>query len=287
MLENPVYMGIVRWAGEDYPGVHEPIVSSELFFEVQRVMHGRTTRSGFTEAHEFAYRGLMTCACCGCSITAEIKKGKYIYYRCTGMRDRKCPGMQTVREEVLTSQFASLLEGLVLSPENLEALKIALKESLADEAEMRRANMERIASESAVIRAKLERMYLDRMDDRVSEEVYQSLRSKLQSKLAGYTVQMEALDKTEGSYYDLGLRLLELAQTAPLRFIHADGPTRHSILLELLEKAELKERKVQVWLKEPFDTLLQRNAERLENGGENAKNEDWYSGRDSNPRPSP
>ncbi len=287
MLENPVYMGIVRWSGEDYPGIHEPIVSPELFHEVQRVMHGRTTRSGFTVAHEFAYRGLMTCAFCGCSITAELKKGKYIYYRCTGMRDKKCPGMQMVREEVLTDQFASLLDGLVLSSENLEALKTALKESLADEAEMRRANMERIASESATIRAKLERMYLDRMDDRVSEEVYQSLRTKLQSELAGLDVQMHALDKAECSYYDLGLKLLELAQTATLRFIHADGPTRHSILLELLDRAELKERKVQVWLKEPFDTLLQRNVERLANGPEMAQEEDWYSGRDSNPRPSP
>lgn len=287
MLENPVYMGIVRWSGEDYPGIHEPIVSPELFHEVQRVMHGRTTRSGFTVAHEFAYRGLLTCGFCGCSITAEIKKGKYIYYRCTGMRDKSCPGKQTVREEVLTDQFASLLDGLVLSPENLEALKKALKESLADEAEMRRANMERIASESATIRAKLERMYLDRMDDRVSEEVYQSLRTKLQSELAGLDVQMHALDRAECSYYDLGLRLLELAQTAPLRFIHADSQTRHSILLELLDRAELRERKVQVWLKEPFDTLLQRNVERLAQSGENTKNEDWYSGRDSNPRPPP
>ncbi len=287
MLENPVYMGIVRWSGEDYPGVHEPIVSAELFYEVQRVMHGRTTRSGFTVAHEFAYRGLMTCAFCGCSITAEIKKGKYIYYRCTGMRDKQCPGMQMVREEALTDQFASLLEGLVLSGENLESLKTALKESLADEAEMRRANMERIASESATIRAKLERMYLDRMDDRVGEEVYQSLRIKLQSELAGLDVQMHALDKAECSYYDLGLRLLELAQTAPLRFIHADGPTRHSILLELLDRAELKDRKVQVRLKEPFDTLLQRNVVRLANGPEMALEEDWYSGGDSNPRSSP
>jgi site-specific DNA recombinase len=287
MLENPVYMGIVRWSGEDYPGIHEPIVSPELFHEVQRVMHGRTTRSGFTVAHEFAYRGLMTCAFCGCSITAEIKKGKYIYYRCTGMRDKKCPGMQVVREEVLTEQFASLLEGLVLSEENLESLKIALKESLADEAEMRRANMERIASESASIRAKLERMYMDRIEDKVSEAVYDSLRKKLTSELAGLDVQMHALDKAEGSYYDLGLKLLELAQTAPLRFLHADSDTRHSILLELLDRAELKERKVQVWLKEPFDTLLQRNVERLAQGPETALEEDWYSRRDSNPRSSP
>lgn len=287
MLENPVYMGIVRWSGQDYPGIHEPIVSVDLYNQVQLVMHGRTTNAGFSTTHSFPYRGLMTCAHCGCSITAEIKKGKYIYYRCTGMRDKQCPGMKMVREEALTEQFASLLDGLTLSAENLARLNVALRESLADEAEMRRANMERIASESAVIRAKLERMYMDRLDDKVSETVYESLRKKLQSELAGLDVQMHALDKAEDSYFDLGLKLLELAQTAPLRFLNADSATRHSILLELLDRAELRERKVQVWLKEPFDTLLQRNVERLKNGAANALEEDWYSGWDSNPRSSP
>lgn len=287
MLENPVYMGIVRWSGEDYLGIHEPIVPPSLFHEVQTVMHGRTTNAGFSATHAFPYRGLMTCALCGCNITAEIKKSKYVYYRCTGMRDRKCPGMKVVREELLTEQFASLLQGLVLSPENLEGLRTALRESLADEAEMRRANMERISAESSAIRAKLERMYLDRMDDKVSESVYDSLRRKMTSELAGLDVQMHALDQAEGSFYDLGLKLLELAQTAPLRFLHADPDTRHSILLELLDRAELKERKVQVWLKEPFDTVLQRNVERLSKGPEMALEKDWYSGWDSNPRSPP
>jgi site-specific DNA recombinase len=28
--------------------------------------------------------GLLKCALCGCTMTAEKKKGKYVYYRCTG-----------------------------------------------------------------------------------------------------------------------------------------------------------------------------------------------------------
>lgn len=130
MLDNPLYMGIVRWNGEQFPGSHDPIVTVELFEQVQVVMHGRKTRAGFAPKRNFAYRGLMKCAYCGCSITAEIKKEKYVYYRCTGMRDKNCPGMKMVREEALTEQFASLLEGLTLSDENMESLKTALRESL-------------------------------------------------------------------------------------------------------------------------------------------------------------
>lgn len=33
---------------------------------------------------EIAFRGRMTCKHCGCAMTGERKKGKYVYYRCTG-----------------------------------------------------------------------------------------------------------------------------------------------------------------------------------------------------------
>lgn len=286
MLENPLYMGVVRWDGETSAGVHEPIVPPEVFATVQEVMHGRATNRGFG-GRTFPYRGLMTCAYCGCSITAELKKGRYVYYRCTGMRDRKCPGMKTTGEQKLTDQFARLLNGLVLSEERLEDLKEALRASFQEETTRQNATRRAIAGRIAEIRVKLERMYLDRIDDRVSEDVYDSLRAKLSKELAELEVRQGAFSKAEGSYQDLGLALLELAQTAPIRFICAEADTKRNILLELVERAELKDGIVQVWLNEPFDTLLRQNVFRTENPLKEGESENWYSRRDSNPRSSP
>jgi hypothetical protein len=42
--------------------------------------------------------GLLTCGRCGRSMTAEKKKGKYVYYRCTSHRGT-C-GNAYIREEV-------------------------------------------------------------------------------------------------------------------------------------------------------------------------------------------
>ncbi|MER8613162.1 zinc ribbon domain-containing protein [Mesorhizobium sp. M1216] len=52
----------------------------------------------------------MTCARCGCAVVAEIKKGKYIYYHCTGHSDKGRGGYaecrrKYVREEVLEEAF--------------------------------------------------------------------------------------------------------------------------------------------------------------------------------------
>jgi hypothetical protein len=46
---------------------------------------------------------LLTCARCGCMMTAELKKGKYVYYRCTGFKGR-C-GNTYIREEALSELF--------------------------------------------------------------------------------------------------------------------------------------------------------------------------------------
>ncbi len=48
MLKHPVYVGLVRWAGEVYEGRHEAIISLELWRQVQRQLesprHGRIKR---------------------------------------------------------------------------------------------------------------------------------------------------------------------------------------------------------------------------------------------------
>ena len=41
ILRNPIYVGRFRWAGTEYPGVHQPTVSRQLFESVQQRLDGR------------------------------------------------------------------------------------------------------------------------------------------------------------------------------------------------------------------------------------------------------
>ena len=60
----------------------------------------------------------MSCAHCGCALGAEKKKGKYVYYHCTGNKG-KC-GEPWVREEEFSQQFGEALKELHFDPEVLE-----------------------------------------------------------------------------------------------------------------------------------------------------------------------
>lgn len=48
---------------------------------------------------------MLKCSECGCTVTAEVKKGKYIYYHCTGSQKKCSQKPIYIREEELEKQF--------------------------------------------------------------------------------------------------------------------------------------------------------------------------------------
>jgi site-specific DNA recombinase len=103
MLKNPFYIGRFIWRGVEYGGKHEPIVSPELFQRAQDAFAGRNKPK--YRKHNFAFAGLLRCAHDGCTVTTELQKGRYIYYRCSQGRG-KC-SLPYMREEVLLSAWVS------------------------------------------------------------------------------------------------------------------------------------------------------------------------------------
>lgn len=117
VLRTSVYCGEYEWGGQTHQGVHTPIVSRELWQRVQERLAGRYTAKLRTAKHDFAFSGLIKCGHCGCALVGDIKKGKYVYYRCTGYK-QKC-GEPYTRESVLEAQFTGLLRQLHFDDEML------------------------------------------------------------------------------------------------------------------------------------------------------------------------
>lgn len=127
MLNNPYYCGLFespRGSGKWYKTKHKPIITREVFEEVQRrlVIHPKT----WPGTNEFDYTKTLKCGGCGSGITAQekIKKAKngnqhrYVYYFCTKFRDPKCEQKYT-REEALVEQLENLIDQIPV--EKIEA----------------------------------------------------------------------------------------------------------------------------------------------------------------------
>jgi len=52
----------------------------ELFDKVQEVMAEKAGKRIRKQIHHWAFQGMLTCGHCGCALTAEIQKERYIYY---------------------------------------------------------------------------------------------------------------------------------------------------------------------------------------------------------------
>jgi len=121
LLQNPFYYGIFEYPVKSnnwYTGKHVPLITKELFDQVQQ----QTVRSVIRgESKEFAFTKLMTCGLCGSGITADEKfkklvKGgvsRHVYYKCTRVRDKECK-CGYINEEDLIKQFENLMDTISL-----------------------------------------------------------------------------------------------------------------------------------------------------------------------------
>jgi site-specific DNA recombinase len=92
ILTNPFYTGVIVWNGVQYPGNHEPIISPELFEQVQEVLRlhfgGRTRK----RIHDHYLRGSLFCDACNYRWSdgfANGNGGRYRYFFCMGRHNRR------------------------------------------------------------------------------------------------------------------------------------------------------------------------------------------------------
>ena len=122
ILDNTFYYGSFEYpkgSGQWYQGKHEPIITKELYDEVQTQLKGNELKTRTDK--EFAFTKLMTCGLCGSGISADekykkLKNGKFnthIYYGCTKAKDKNCK-CGYINETDLIKQLQDLVDTIKL-----------------------------------------------------------------------------------------------------------------------------------------------------------------------------
>ena len=168
ILRKRLYTGDFDWDGKTYPGTHEPLVTRECWERVQELLDTRAESKTRKVKHEFGYAGLVRCGHCGCLMVGEIKKGRYVYYHCTGNRG-KC-GEPYTPQKVLADAFAAILREFVIPRPVLDWLGDAALESDRTERAARDQTVKQWRSRYDQIQSRIEMMYDDKLDGRISQE---------------------------------------------------------------------------------------------------------------------
>ena len=113
ILRNPLYTGKVFYRGEIYPGLHEPIVTEEIFQQAKEIIARNRQERGVSKNTKLSalLGGLLRCKDCGAAMSyTYTQKGnrKYLYYICLDAAKRG-------RKSCLTrSVTAGKIEGATL-----------------------------------------------------------------------------------------------------------------------------------------------------------------------------
>lgn len=272
-------MGEFEWKGKTYEGKHEALVSRELWERVQGILDRKQGRPRGSRNNGFAFSGLITCGLCGCALSAQIKKERYVYYHCTGYKG-KC-GEPYVREEVLNEAFASVLEQIALEDVVVEWVKDALRQSHADEKRFHDESVDRLQTQYELLQNRIDRMYLDRLDGRIDIGFFERMAEGRRKEQRETLQAIEQHQTANHDYISEGTKLLELAQRAHVAFKEGSPVEKKRLLSVVLSNSSWKDAKLSVTFRQPFDLLVKTpktNPGRKHSlSGDPVHSEKWYA----------
>ena len=284
MLRTRTYTGEFDWKGETYNGIHTPIISKDLWDKVQEILDNRHKNKNRKIKHSFPFSGLITCGHCGCLMVGELKKGKYVYYHCTGWKG-KCPEPYT-REEILEKEFLNNLKALEIDEKVLELIINALKSSHKDEKTFHNEAITRLQGELTRIQGRIDAMYEDKLDGRISQDFFDRKSQEWKKELERILESIHAHQNANHNYLDEGIKLLEMASNAHTTFIEQSQSEKRRLVAGFFEKSSWKEGKLSVKFRQPFELIAVSNSENSNKQAlsvsANGLNEKWLGDLDSN-----
>ena len=242
IINNPTYVGKIRWRDKVFDGVHEPLVDEFTFAKAQAIMRERgehAKRRG--NASDFILSGLLRCGKCGkayIGMSANGNGGRYHYYACSGRQKygpKACDGERLPREKIedaVINQLAALYR-------DEQVIGDALTRANAD-AERRRPEFERrlVSITAEITRAEqaLERYYEAFEQGKLTAERCEDRLARLQSRLDDLRVQEAELSLAAPHEAAQAATAAEVAEIANvLEAVASEGdPRKAKALLQLL-----------------------------------------------------
>lgn len=258
-LKNPFYYGEMKCKGKLYPHKYAPLITKELFDQVQKVKQSWNKRPFQYAAKPYLFRGLLSCADCGCAITFETSKG-IVYGHCTnGKRKHQPKEVLWPKEWEIEHQVIALLKGLSLPEKVVPELVQQLRDDHKKKNEYHERVMSKLKLEYDKLENRIEKMYEDKLDGGITQEKYDNKLSEYKKIQEDLLLQMERHSKADETYYIEAGKLLELAQRAYKIYESSKLEEKKELLRYLLQNSKLDGKKLVPTLQMPFDTILTAN----------------------------
>ena len=251
ILKNPIYYGEFDWKGKRHHGNHEPIISRHLFDEVQKVFE--RTNHPKESKRNLAFSGLLKCGKCGCSMTPEMHKGKYVYYRCTQHRGR-CDNVY-VREEALSELLGESVLRIRIDEETVLWIRKALEESHRDKIVFHNQAINSLQKRYNRLQSMIDRAYEDKLTGAIPLELWERKSAEWNDEMSNIQAEIERHQNASMDYVATGVQILELAKKAYDLYLAQNNFERRKLLNILLLNCTFYRGILCPVYRKPFDIL--------------------------------
>lgn len=276
VLKAPFYTGKFYFNGILYEGSQEPLVSEDLFDQVQKVFAQRSRPRPSVNFDKFPYRGFLKCEVCGCAITATRKKG-HNYYYCTNRRNLCEQHKSYLREDYIESIVGKVFEHITfdkkIAEKSLEMYLATLKNKQTENEADKQKTLEIIDTLKEKKEILIDLLLNKKIDQEAYDKRFNKVKSEikdLEKKLSVKNVKdLETLCNYVGTIKETGISMKEV-------FYDGDDEVKRELLKSLCWNLTIKDRKVaSVQYKMPWKLF--------ENVSKSRDVSKWLGDRDSNP----
>ena len=252
MLKNPFYIGLMRIqkTGQVFEGNHEPLISKQLFDDVQAIREGRF--SAAVIKNDFLFRKTVACALCGYSLIGERQKG-HVYYRC---HRTECPATG-IREEAIQMAVQEALERLTFTQDEQNYLRSRIAVLKANWITEKEKQMTALSVQSVKITERLNRLTDLFLDGSLDRALFEEKKQALFGERRGITVALESVHNNRAIPEELE-RFVELAGNALLLYESALPDKKRRIVQTVSSNLIVREKTVDFAMRKPFAEIANR-----------------------------
>jgi site-specific DNA recombinase len=229
------------------------MITLDEFERVQELLGNKSKAK--KRKNEFAFTGIIKCAYCGCSITADKKtklikstgeRNSYTYYRCTRRkRDLKCKEPSITSGEI-EKQIIKEIEKYTISEKFKDWALSVLKEKSEKEAEVNNQSYILLNNKYLELQKQLNNLLQMRLRELISDDEFLREKSKLQEEINKTKIKISQNQDKSQNWIELVERAFCFATYARDSFINGDLKTKKEIFSALGQSYTLKDGKIEI-----------------------------------------
>ena len=262
ILSDEFYIGFATLNRNDkkkknitYPHIYPHIISDELFEQCRDVREGRHTNHS-NQSKDMGYnlfKGMIKCKNCNCTITPEIKKGKYVYLRPKPRGDCTC---KTISENVANKLVENVFKSMQIPEDVLELYLEKLQQRFNIQQQEENLQLKLKKQDLMNAQKRYDRLVDVYLDNAIDKETYERKKEDLTREISRLENQIANFNNNSEEVCISMKRLLEVVSRMNELYASSEIDRKRKILKLVFPNFWLDGQNLLYNIKKPFEELL-------------------------------